>query len=358
MKNALLLGAGLAASCLCAATASATPITFRYTGHIVDYKVSTAGVYGIIAFGAQGGAGDIGGSSLMAGGDGARVSGEFALISGEELQIAVGGEGGAGDDGGGGGGGSFVVAGPPKEPIDYSILAIAGGGGGGGLLSAGQGGQKTAGTGAGGSAGQGTDSGGGGGGYQSTGKTARSGGEGGGSFVIKCVPGPKVGCSSPLQRGTLAGGAAGRDGGVGGFGGGGGGGQAGGGGGGYSGGAGGSSVTNILPVDGGSGGDSILVDAKDPSMKADDRAGNGLVELVFLHAAAAATVPSGPGSWNHVANGQEAAAVDLVAASDPPAGSDPVPEPGSLVLLATGLFGLAALRRRGPAASHGWGYGR
>ncbi len=47
MKNALLVGAGMAASCLCAAAASATPIThhFVYKDKIVTVTLPKTGTW-------------------------------------------------------------------------------------------------------------------------------------------------------------------------------------------------------------------------------------------------------------------------------------------------------------------------
>ena len=112
----------------------AAPVTFAYTGAIVDYSVPTSGPYSIIAFGGRGGSVlDQGGT----GGLGAEAGGTFNLFQGEVLQIVVGAAGaddttvsGGFEGFAGGGGGSFVVA-PGNQP-----LAVAGGGGGGGQLNA------------------------------------------------------------------------------------------------------------------------------------------------------------------------------------------------------------------------------
>jgi len=100
------------ASVLALLASSAWAQTIGYTGNVVDFTVSTTGIYDIVAAGAPGG------SSGAAGGFGAVIGGDISLVAGETLEIAVGGVGsssttaGGGDGfggGGGGGGGSFVV---------------------------------------------------------------------------------------------------------------------------------------------------------------------------------------------------------------------------------------------------------
>lgn len=112
-------------------TASPLPSSFIYTGGFQNFAAPAAGLYDIVAFGAQGGTGFGFLPGLPAvGGLGAEIGGTFALTAGEVLQVAVGGSGGSNamfSSGGGGGGGSFVVA-PGNVP-----LVIAGGGGGGGI---------------------------------------------------------------------------------------------------------------------------------------------------------------------------------------------------------------------------------
>src|SRR5690242_4602059 len=109
--------------------ARAVPFDFAFTASLVTFTVPTTASYQILAFGAQGGSGDFGGT-IGAGGRGAEIGGDFSLDAGDILRIAVGGAGfrfsGGGSSGGGGGGGTFVV-GPGNTP-----LVIAGGGGGGG----------------------------------------------------------------------------------------------------------------------------------------------------------------------------------------------------------------------------------
>ena len=126
----------VAAGCLALTPlpAAAAPITFAYTGAIVDYAVPVTGQYTITAIGARGGSVlDNGGT----GGLGAEAGGTFSLVQGEVLSILAGGAGAdnpvasQGFEGfAGGGGGSFVV-GPNGAP-----LVVAGGGGGGGQLNA------------------------------------------------------------------------------------------------------------------------------------------------------------------------------------------------------------------------------
>jgi len=124
MKPLLLGGAALLALVTQGSTVHATPFDFTYTGSVVNFTVPTTDTYQILAFGAQGGNGNVG-TGIGVGGLGAEIGGDFSLTAGELLQIAVGGAGLA-RSGGGGGGGSFVV-GPGNTP-----LVIAGGGGGGG----------------------------------------------------------------------------------------------------------------------------------------------------------------------------------------------------------------------------------
>ena len=116
---------------LTAFPAAAVPITFSYTGSIVDYTVPVSGQYTISATGARGGSVPNNGGT---GGLGAQAGATFTLLQGDVLQLLVGQ---AGADGsvtssatqfGGGGGGSFVV-GSGGQP-----LVVAGGGGGGGDL--------------------------------------------------------------------------------------------------------------------------------------------------------------------------------------------------------------------------------
>ena len=100
----------------------AAPVVFDYTGSLVTSTVPASGLYQILAFGAQGGNLELNPGVITPGGLGAEIGGDFSLIAGEILSVAVGGRGK--DGAGAGGGGSFVV-GPGNVP-----LVIAGGGGG------------------------------------------------------------------------------------------------------------------------------------------------------------------------------------------------------------------------------------
>lgn len=102
--------------------------TFSYTGSIASYNVPP-GVTSISiqAFGAQGG--------TSVGGLGAGIYGEFTVVPGAVLNIAVGQQGTVNNCGGvnasgGGGGGSFVW-----DPGNSALPLIAAGGGGGGNLN-------------------------------------------------------------------------------------------------------------------------------------------------------------------------------------------------------------------------------
>lgn len=246
---------GLAAS---GAPAGAVPFDFTFTRSLVTFTVPTTAIYQILAFGAQGGSGNFGGT-IGAGGRGAEIGGDFSLTAGEVLQIAVGGAGGSLGAGGGGGGGSFVV-GPGDTP-----LVIAGGGGGGGAQIGrplpGEGGLTIPnGTGNGGAGGMTIGGGGGGGGFL-------TGGEDGlGTVGTGGHPFP-----------DLAGGIIG-----GGFGGGGGAAGGAGGGGGYSGGNGGG--RGGLGVEPGGGGGSFDAGVNQ-ILVADFRLGNGEVIITELPAA-------------------------------------------------------------------------
>lgn len=268
----------------------AAATTFSVMDVIQTFTAPTTGSYDILAIGAGGGTSTLpnGPNSDVThtGGLGAEVGGTFTLMAGEMLRIAVGAVGGdAFELGGGGGGGSFVVA-PGNMP-----LVIAGGGGGASEFANGGNalGSATSG-GNGGAAGSGTSgNGGGGGGLSGNGVTGSDATDGGGGFAF--VNG-------------AAGGAAYLAAGAGGFGGGGGGGDSGaGGGGGFTGGAGGPGETVSAF---GLGGSSFAA-GTNPLVMLDVEAADGSVTITPVSAA--------------------------------------VPEPGSLALVATGLFGLLARRR-------------
>ena len=81
--------------------------TIAYTGTVVDYTVPVAGIYDIVAYGANGG---LGAGGRVSGGLGAEMGGSISLSANETLEILVGGggiNGGGPGGGGGGGGGSF-----------------------------------------------------------------------------------------------------------------------------------------------------------------------------------------------------------------------------------------------------------
>jgi hypothetical protein len=119
----LLCGVALAASPAGASAATASPVTFGYTGAEQSYvvpsgvtslQVAATGAPG--ATGLTGGAGAVGG----AGADGARVSAVVPVTPGETLYLEVGGAGGAGNNSGTANGG-----------FNGGGSGIAGGGGGG-----------------------------------------------------------------------------------------------------------------------------------------------------------------------------------------------------------------------------------
>jgi hypothetical protein len=107
MKKLLLAGTALMALAASQPAANAAPIVFdfTFTGSLVTFTVPTTDTYQILAFGAQGGNVELNPGVITPGGLGAEIGGDFNLIAGEILSVAVGGRG----NNGGGGGGSFVV---------------------------------------------------------------------------------------------------------------------------------------------------------------------------------------------------------------------------------------------------------
>ncbi|GLR67790.1 hypothetical protein GCM10010909_24710 [Acidocella aquatica] len=102
-------------------------LTETYTGVAELVTLSSAGSYVLTADGGTGGGSTSGG----VGGDGAMVSGTFALTAGTVLEIVVGGAGAVGTaGGGGGGGGSFIF-----DETTGKLLEAAGGGGGSSFLA-------------------------------------------------------------------------------------------------------------------------------------------------------------------------------------------------------------------------------
>jgi len=321
MKNVLsrycFLWVPPVAFALAAIPMRASTIGYSYTGGSQTFTATTAGVYDILAYGAQGGTG----ANNNSGGLGAEIGGDFTLSANETLTIDVGGTNPyAAPQVGGGGGGTFVV------DSEGNPLVVAGGGGGGVYDRSGTNASTTTSGTAGNSGGAGGASGSGGSGggdFGGGGGAGFSGGDGGYSGAAGGYQG------SDYSQG-LAGGAgytyAHGYSGSGGYGGGGGGGALGaGGGGGYSGGGGG-----------------------------DDENGAGGGGGSFLAADCLAGVTS-----DCLADGNETIATDAAY----PDSSDngyveitqmssiaPTPEPPSLTLLALGLLGIAvALKLRGTA---------
>ena len=217
--------------------------TFNSSGNIVDFVVpDCVTTLTIEAWGAQGG--------TFEGGKGARMKGNFTVVPGETLKVAVGMQGtvdkcGGGIATGGGGGGSFVWRnGDPTLPI----LAAGGGGGGNGNWGNQQCRKGIGGvTGTNGTAGNGGHAAGGTDGNGGAGNAPSGTGSGGGGWKTKGQNSTYGGgCTGGMPYPTLAGGQGGSShgpGGHGGFGAGGGAVCGGGGGGGYSGGAGGEGST-------------------------------------------------------------------------------------------------------------------
>jgi hypothetical protein len=310
-------------------------VGYGYTGSIASCTIPYTGTYRLTAYGADGGDGSLEGppTDIYPGGKGAAIAGRFLLEAGDVLTILVGGRGQSVPPqpgtaipfAGGGGGGSFIAlqrGGGGPVP-----LLIAGGGSGGPSEFGGQDGRaledspgvpsgagKQDGAGAGGSAGSGGG-----------GATAAGGGAGGGGFSGDGGNGPtSTGGLSFLNGGAggTPGGPGGCIGAAGGFGGGGAGacsfidGAGSGGGGGYSGGGGGGQG-NFLSSDGGAGGGGSSW--YNPPFALDFFAtaggnifGDGQIQI----------------QWLTNADGT------------------PVPEPGSLALLATGVLLLAQRRAR------------
>ena len=294
--------------------------TLYFTGLVQYFTAGAGGLYDIIAYGAQGGAGT-GGS---AGGQGVEIGGDLYLTAGEKLEIVVGGQGhaygGTRGGGGGGGGGSFVF-----DAATDTKEVIAGGGGGGGRFAAGlygslgnaggRGGYGINGiagglggvAGGGGSAGLGGGAGGGGGGFSGAGGGGGGGGIGGHGGLG--LSGGFVGGAGGIGAGY---------GGAGGFGGGGGGGEGrgyggggGGGGGGYSGGGSGANPGGGRGGEGGGGGSFLAASATD-AFERHSATMNGLVkiEAVCFLAGTRVLTPSSETAIEALAIG------DLVTTSD------------------------------------------
>src|SRR5215218_10122572 len=116
LKWRLLTGSSLLALGTAISSAGATTFTFHDTGALVNFTVPVTAGYQIIAYGALGG-GAGPNTSQSSGGYGAEIGGDFILMAGEVLQIAVGSAGGYGGYGGGGGGGGSFVIGPNNTPL-------------------------------------------------------------------------------------------------------------------------------------------------------------------------------------------------------------------------------------------------
>jgi hypothetical protein len=130
-------------SCICLAlglpNAYGQTEVFDYTGEMVSWTVPIGVTsINIEALGAQGASGN----PSFVGGRGARMSGDFDVVPGSTIIIAVGGQGQgqSSNSHGGGGGGSFVVIEDATSPNIISVgpfagtpvtpLVIAGGGAG------------------------------------------------------------------------------------------------------------------------------------------------------------------------------------------------------------------------------------
>lgn len=201
---------------------------FNTSNGIQLFTVPATGLYNIEAWGA--------GATARNGGSGAKISGDFNLISGETIRILVGQKPYPfNSSAGGGAGGTFVTRSPHNT--NESILVVAGGGGGGHNGSASNDEASIGTSGRDATTGQS-------GGANGNGGTSGAGGAGGGFFTNEN--------SGYYGQAYVNGGlGSSRSGGNGGFGGGGGHGNShGGGGGGYSGGGG----SNGSPYHGGGGG--------------------------------------------------------------------------------------------------------
>jgi DNA invertase Pin-like site-specific DNA recombinase len=93
LKQLLLAGIWFLALAASHPVANAEPVfDFTFTESLVTFTVPVTDAYQIFAFGAQGGSGGPLGN-IGAGGRGARIGGDFLLLAGEVLTIAVGEEG-------------------------------------------------------------------------------------------------------------------------------------------------------------------------------------------------------------------------------------------------------------------------
>ena len=327
---ALVAQGAAAAPCV---TGSA-PASFGYTGTIGSCTIAEDGTYRLSAYGANGGTVTGGGS----GGLGAFVQDEFQFTAGQVLTFLVGGTGADQTEtlngAAGGGGGTFVVFAYPA-PIEPTVLLVAGGGGGGGdgIGSDAHGNAGLAlGTGNGGDGNRSFGGNGGQSGFGGAESVLANGGAGGGGVLSDGGGNEYAGGGLSFVNGGAGGqpqGNSASPGSAGGFGGGGAGAQqygggaadalggGGGGGGGFSGGGGGGYLFAIVGGGGGGGGASFLADM--------------IVSGTGTSTAGANTVVSG-------GNGLfEIAAVSGAAL--------PIPEPGTLTLLALGLASLAAAGR-------------
>jgi len=264
-----------------------TTSSFAFTGSIQTWIVP-AGVTSIkvTSLGAQGG-----GAIYGVGGNGASITGTFAVVPGQVLKILTGGKGADGGStyrcNGGGGGGSFVW----NETTGNVLYTAAGGGGGLGYLGSpggpGSATQTTTNGGGAGNAAGGSGGNGGAGGSVATAITYPGNGGGGAGWLSNGGNGTNAatvggGGFAPLNGGF--GGSAGASiyGAPGGFGGGGGSagfGGAGGGGGGYNGGGGGKNWSGSAWGSGGGGGS--FNGGSNPINLAGVNAGNGLVSITY-----------------------------------------------------------------------------